>query len=93
MIVTIILLSIFCGFLIVFSVIQLKTRLKHQNTLLNIYYKIEQTLNIMRNIDRIGAFQSDDEVGKTFFLLTEAINQLRNYIAREMSNKNERTKK
>jgi len=29
MIVTIILLSIFCGFLIVFSVIQLKTRLKH----------------------------------------------------------------
>ena len=93
MIVTIILLSIFCGFLIAFSVIQLKTRLKHQNTLLNIYYKIEQTLNIMRNIDRIGAFQSDDEVGKTFFLLTEAINQLRNYIAREMSNKNERTKK
>lgn len=93
MIVTIILLSIFCGFLIVFSVIQLKTRLKHQNALLNIYYKIEQTLNIMRNIDRIGAFQSDDEVGKTFFLLTEAINQLRNYIAGEMSNKNERTKK
>ncbi len=93
MIVTIILLSIFCGFLIVFSVIQLKTRLKHQNTLLNIYYKIEQTLNIMRNIDRIGAFQSDDEVGKTFFLLTEAINQLRNYIAGKMSNKNERTKK
>jgi len=29
MIVTIILLSIFCGFLIAFSVIQLKTRLKH----------------------------------------------------------------
>lgn len=44
-------------------------------------------------MDRIGAFQSDDEVGKTFFLLTEAINQLRNYIAGKMSNKNERTKK
>ena len=41
------------------------------------YKRITQTYNTMKQIDRIGAFEKDDEAGTTFSLLKEVIDQLK----------------
>tara|TARA_R100001377_G_scaffold12717_2_gene6372 strand:- start:4463 stop:4759 length:297 start_codon:yes stop_codon:yes gene_type:complete len=41
------------------------------------YKRIMQTYNTMKQIDRIGAFEKDDEAGTTFSLLKEVIDQLK----------------
>jgi hypothetical protein len=41
------------------------------------YTKILESYQIMQNIDRLGAFEKDDEAGTTFQLLNEVITQLK----------------
>ena len=40
------------------------------------YLQIQDTLQEMRNLDTIGAFESDDEVGSIFKSLEEALSKL-----------------
>ena len=41
------------------------------------YSRIEQSYNAMKQIDRLGAFESEDEAGTTFQLLNEVITELK----------------
>jgi len=41
------------------------------------YSKISDSYDIMKQIDRLGAFESEDEAGTTFQLLNEVITQLK----------------
>ncbi len=41
------------------------------------YTRIEQSYEVMKNIDRLGAFESEDEAGTTFSLLNEVITELK----------------
>jgi hypothetical protein len=41
------------------------------------YAKILEAYNVMQNIDRLGAFEKDDEAGTTFQLLNEVVTQLK----------------
>jgi hypothetical protein len=42
------------------------------------YLQIQDTLHEMRDLDTIGAFESDDEVGSIFKSLEEALSKLNN---------------
>ena len=42
-----------------------------------IYTKIEESYNTMTQIDRLGAFASEDEAGTTFSMLNEVITELK----------------
>ncbi len=42
------------------------------------YLQIQDVLQDMKNLDTIGAFESDDEVGATFKALQETLNKLDN---------------
>ena len=77
---------------VIFGVIQLKTRLKHESVLVDVLYKIDQTLGIMRKLDLKGAFQAHDVVGQTFMLLTVTIEELRNYFIGRINQKNGKEK-
>ena len=44
------------------------------------YVTIQNTINKMKEIDTLGAFESDDEVGSTFDMLKEEINKLDNLL-------------
>jgi hypothetical protein len=44
------------------------------------YATIQDTINKMKEIDTLGAFESDDEVGSTFDMLKEEINNLDNLL-------------
>lgn len=41
------------------------------------YSKITQSYDIMKQIDRLGAFEAEDEAGTTFQLLNEVITELK----------------
>jgi hypothetical protein len=41
------------------------------------YSKITEAYDVMQRIDRLGAFEKDDEAGTTFQLLTEVITELK----------------
>jgi hypothetical protein len=41
------------------------------------YSKIDQSYTMMQEIDRLGAFEKDDEAGTTFQLLNEVITTLK----------------
>jgi hypothetical protein len=41
------------------------------------YSKITEAYDAMQRIDRLGAFEKDDEAGTTFQLLTEVITELK----------------
>tara|TARA_R110000803_G_scaffold73905_1_gene137917 strand:+ start:32 stop:331 length:300 start_codon:yes stop_codon:yes gene_type:complete len=41
------------------------------------YMRIKQSLEEMQNIDRLGAFEKDDESGTTFTLLKQVIEELK----------------
>ena len=45
-----------------------------------LYYKFTQTRDRMKEIDRIGSFKADDEVGVTFTYLKEQVNDLDEFI-------------
>ena len=40
------------------------------------YERIEQSYDAMKQIDRLGAFESEDEAGTTFQLLKQVIDEL-----------------
>ena len=44
------------------------------------YATIQDTINKMKEIDTLGAFESDDEGGSTFDMLKEEINNLDNLL-------------
>lgn len=41
------------------------------------FERIEKSYDIMKQIDRLGAFESEDEAGTTFDLLKQVINELK----------------
>lgn len=41
------------------------------------YERIEKSYDIMTQIDRLGAFESEDEAGTTFELLKEVVTELK----------------
>ena len=41
------------------------------------YNKIQQSYTVMQRIDRLGAFEKDDETGTTFDLLNDVIEKLK----------------
>jgi len=41
------------------------------------YARIKQSYDVMQNIDRLGAFEKDDESGSTFELLKQVIDELK----------------
>ena len=41
------------------------------------YQRIEQSYSAMKQIDRLGAFEADDEAGTTFQLLNQVIVELK----------------
>ena len=41
------------------------------------YMQIKQSYEAMQNIDRLGAFEKDDEAGTTFNMLQQVIEQLK----------------
>jgi hypothetical protein len=41
------------------------------------YSRISQSYDIMKQIDQLGAFKSEDEAGTTFQLLNEVITELK----------------
>lgn len=80
-------LGILLAISLVFGGIQLKARIKHENVLIQMMYKIETTLGIMQKLDLKGAFEAHDVVGQTFMLLTVAIEELRNYFIGKLNQK------
>jgi len=44
------------------------------------YGTIQETINRMKEIDTLGAFESDDETGSTFQMLKEEIDNLDNLL-------------
>jgi hypothetical protein len=48
-----------------------------EETNLYMYSKILESYNKMKEIDRIGAFEQDDEAGTTFSMLKEVIDTLK----------------
>ena len=48
-----------------------------EKTNVYMYDKIEKSYNIMKQIDRIGAFESEDEAGTTFQMLKQVIDELK----------------
>tara|TARA_B100000902_G_scaffold323493_1_gene317290 strand:+ start:818 stop:1078 length:261 start_codon:yes stop_codon:yes gene_type:complete len=44
------------------------------------YGTIQETINRMKEIDTLGAFESDDETGTTFTMLKEEIDNLDNLL-------------
>ena len=57
-----------------------------------LYFKFQDTKERMKEIDRIGAFQADDEVGVTFKNLDECIDELHDFITRYVNTESEQTK-
>jgi hypothetical protein len=41
------------------------------------YGRIEKSYDAMKQIDRLGAFESEDEAGTTFSLLNEVVTELK----------------
>jgi len=41
------------------------------------YNRIDQTYDAMKKIDRLGAFEKDDEAGTTFELLKQVVEELK----------------
>lgn len=41
------------------------------------YERIEQSYSAMQQIDRLGAFEKDDEAGTTFQLLSQVVEELK----------------
>jgi hypothetical protein len=41
------------------------------------FERIEKSYDIMKQIDRLGAFEAEDEAGTTFDLLKQVINELK----------------
>ncbi len=76
-------------FLLYLLFIQIKARLKHEQALFKVHAKIIKTVQIMKQVDKIGAFQSHDEVGKTFYLLALTIQQLENYFLNQVVKSND----
>ena len=49
--------------------------------------KIEEAYNTMQEIDRLGAFESEDEAGTTFQMLKETITELKDLFDGEAQEK------
>ena len=52
------------------------------------YSRIAQSYDVMQEIDRLGAFESEDEAGTTFALLKETITELKETFDVETQEKN-----
>ncbi len=56
------------------------------------YYRFQDTQERMKEIDRIGAFQADDEVGVTFKNLDECINELHDFLTKYVNTTDQENK-
>lgn len=57
-----------------------KKNITYESIILDIREKISQSIQNMRRIDSIGAFEADDEVGYTFDSLLQIVNELEEII-------------
>lgn len=57
-----------------------KKNVQYEQIIVYINNKVITAVENMRRLDRIGAFEADDEVGTTFKGLLEIINELRGLI-------------
>lgn len=85
MTIIIILAIIVIAGLSVFGWFQYKARLRHEDIIVKMMYKVNTSLEIMRNLDLRGAFEAHDEVGEAFMLLTLTIEELRNYAIEQLT--------
>ena len=58
-----------------------------------LYFKFQDTKDRMKEIDRIGAFQADDEVGVIFKNLDECIDELHDFLTKYVNTGDEQTEK
>jgi len=56
------------------------------------YYRFQDTQERMKEIDRIGAFQADDEVGVTYKNLDECINELHDFLTKYVNTTDQENK-
>jgi regulator of sigma D len=47
-----------------------------------VYFQFKETVQKMKDIDRLGAFQADDEVGTIFTEMNDLISNLYNFITK-----------
>ena len=52
-----------------------------------IYSRISQSYDVMQQIDRLGAFEAEDEAGTTFQMLKETITELKDVFNDETEEK------
>ena len=58
-----------------------------ETTNVYMFSKIEESYNTMQEIDRLGAFEAEDEAGTTFALLKETITELKDIFDGEAQEK------
>jgi len=58
----------------------------------SLWYKFNDTKRRMDEIDRIGAFKADDQVGHTFTALQECIDELFEFITKYVNREDEEKK-
>lgn len=58
-----------------------------------LFFKFQDTREHMKQIDRLGAFQADDEVGSIFKELDESIDNLYEFITKYVNTENKEDKK
>ena len=58
-----------------------------------LYFQFQNTRNHMKEVDRLGAFQADDEVGVVFKELDNSINDLYEFITRYVNTETEENQK
>ena len=51
------------------------------------YSRISQSYDVMQEIDRLGAFEAEDEAGTTFQMLKETITELKDVFNDETEEK------
>jgi cell division protein FtsB len=95
MILTIIILSVILLAAIIWAVFAtigmfkgLKKTEQYESTLENIRKRIFNAYTQMKEIDTLGAFEADDDVGIIFTELKELVNELQNYIDEETQSEN-----
>lgn len=64
----------------------------YEQFIANMWFKFNDTKQKMDEIDRLGAFKADDQVGHTFTALQECIDELYEFITKYVD-KNEEAKK
>lgn len=88
------------GYLVYINYLRAELAIKHCEAYVQfistLFFKFQSTRERMKEIDRLGAFQADDEVGTIFKDMDESIDSLyefiTKYVNRQEDEKNEKAK-